>query len=116
MKKFCNDGKVAVIIHPAYVGGWYSKHYIKEMLFDPDIVQLILEKPSDFVEKILDILVERYQDRIVYNIRESWIIKSLINELEISWVEEGKPFQIKEYNGYETVVLIDDLDFDIHIA
>lgn len=113
MKKFYRNGRVAVIIHIDYGCGWYSDIGIKEILFDPDIVQLILEKSSDYVEKIYDILFERYMDKSENEYGEL-LYKGIIKELDIHWVDEGRYFIIKEYDGVERVVLIEYLD--IHTA
>ena len=41
MDKYIRDGKVAVLIYREYGSGWYSSHHVKEMLFDPTIVDMI---------------------------------------------------------------------------
>jgi hypothetical protein len=88
MNKVVRDGRVAVIYSPHYGAGWYSWHLIPELLFDPAVVAMIE--------------TDRYEDIEAY-CAEHWpnIYIGDPEDLTIAWVEEGREFQIEEYDGSE---------------
>jgi len=95
MKKFIRDGKVGVVVSPDYGAGWstWNFDYREELCMDSNIVQAVLngdlEKAKDYVE-------ETYPD--AYTGRYS--------NLVVEWVPEGMQFEIKEYDGHETLCII----------
>jgi len=88
MNKVLRDGRVAVIYSPHYGAGWYSWHGIPELLFDPAVVAMI---ETNRYEDIESYCAEHWPDRVVGD----------PEDLTIAWVEEGREFQIEEYDGAE---------------
>jgi len=88
MNKVNRDGKVAVIYSPHYGAGWYSWHLIPELLFDPAVVAMI---ETDRYGDIEAYCAEHWPDNVVGD----------PEDLTIAWVEEGREFQIEEYDGSE---------------
>jgi len=88
MNKVIRDGRVAVIYSPHYGAGWYSWHLISELLFDPAVVAMI---ETDRYEDIEAYCAEHWPDNVVGD----------PEDLTIAWVEEGREFQIEEYDGSE---------------
>jgi len=89
MNKVVRDGRVAVIYSPRYGSGWYSWHLIPELLFDPVLVAMI---EADRYEDIEEYCTMRWPDLLTVGDPE---------DLTIAWVEEGREFQIEEYDGSE---------------
>jgi hypothetical protein len=92
MKKLIQDGKVAVLISPGYGAGWYSWHYIEELVYDPCIVKWVERKELD---KILTYMELKYPDAYCGG----------VEDLEVHWVPVGDKFRIDEYDGAESLVL-----------
>ena len=89
-------GFVAVLYSPGYGAGWYSWHRKEELLFDPNIVQMVLEDRHDDIE---DYIFSKYP-----NEEDPYIGGA--EELVVEWVPLGENFRIDEYDGAETVVLL----------
>jgi hypothetical protein len=99
MKKQLIGGKIAIIYHPGYGSGWYTWHGIREALFDPEIVNAIREDRFEEGQKYLE---ETYNlDPKVYNIKE----------LDIYTVMPGSKFLVLEYDGSETIISSDHIQF-----
>jgi hypothetical protein len=96
MQKKIVDGKVAVLYSPGFGAGWYSWHSIDELLFDPKVVDMILEKTS--AETIELYCQEVYGTKSYYGGAE---------DLEVMWLPVGTQFIIDEYDGAETVTVKD---------
>ena len=96
-------GKVAVIYSPQHGAGWYSWHRIEELLFDPELVDMI-ERGAD-AEEVEDYCRKHHDDenKITY-----W---GGVDDLAIKWIPEGSIFRISEYDGAEDIVLQDDDDW-----
>ena len=88
------DGCVAVLYSPGYGAGWYSWHRKEELLYDPNIVQMVLENRHDDIE---DYVMSKYPDDDFYLGGKE--------ELVVEWVPVGEKFRIDEYDGAESVVL-----------
>ncbi len=101
--KVVRFGKVAVIYSPQHGAGWYSWHHIEELLFDPNLVDLIERSATE--DEIEAYCEEHYQ-----NEQKSTYWGS-VDELVIKWIPEGSIFRIDEYDGAESVVLQDDDDW-----
>ncbi len=99
MNKVIRDRKVAVLYSPGYGAGWYTWHNIKELLFDPVVVQ--------FVENNEHAKIEDYC-KTTHNEYEYY---GGACDLEIEWVPEGTIFEISEYDGNESVRIINNNDF-----
>ena len=88
-------GFVAVLYSPGYGAGWYSWHRKEELLYDPNIVQMVLEDRKDDIE---DYCLGLYPNDV-----EPYMGGT--DHLTIEWVPLGEKFRIDEYDGAESVVL-----------
>jgi hypothetical protein len=93
MNKLIRDGKVAVLISPGFGAGWYSWHCKEELLFDPVVVEMLLESQHDEIESYVE---KTYGDDFYLG---------GVDGLTVVWVSEGAEFRIKEYDGAESLVL-----------
>ena len=100
MNKKIKDGMVAVLVSPRYGAGWYSWHGVEELIYDPKLVDMVLEKAS--VENILLYCEEVYGENHYYGGAE---------ELEVVWLSVGTPFRIDEYGGAETIEIRDEINW-----
>ena len=91
MEKLIRDGKVAVIISPGWGSGWYSWHGIPELLYDPKVVEMVLNEED--LENILKYCHEKYGDDNYFS----------PDELEVVWIQEGTKFMVHEYDGSESI-------------
>lgn len=99
MDKYVQDGKVAVIYQTEYGFGWYNAHGIQELLFDPFIVTLLLERPKDLAFRIESYLEDKYGSDNYWGDVET---------LGVGFIPQGEEFQISEYDGLETVFFKSD--------
>lgn len=99
MRKQLIGGKISIIYHPGYGAGWYTWHGIREALFDPTIIEHIRNETFEEGQKYLE---ETYNlDSSVYNIKE----------LDIFYVMPGSKFLVMEYDGSETIISSDQIQF-----
>jgi hypothetical protein len=90
VRKVIRDGKVAVLVSPGFGAGWWTWNREKpEMLFSPEIIELIERDASytEIVEKGRQLFGDAYLGGA--------------NDLIIEWVPEGARFDIAEYDGSE---------------
>lgn len=100
MKKVIRDGMIAVLYSSGYGWGWYSWNQDRpECLFDPDIVELV-EKKAGF-RKIEEVASAKWETD------EKRFCSSGAGTLKIKWLPIGTQFRIDEYDGFESVILID---------
>ena len=97
MEKVVRDGKVAVIVSPGYGAGWESWSTTQGVCFDPIIVKWIEEG------KVGDAPLDQYGDSAPYD--------GGLRDAEIHWINEGTAFRITEYDGYESIEQIGDIDY-----
>ena len=112
MKKYIKDGMVAVLYSPGYGAGWYSwNRDTPELLFDPDIVQFVLDRPDVFCkhqtersqteEEFMSVFQSRYPD--VY--LGGW------RDLRVECIPIGMQFKIIEFDGFESIRYNDDVEW-----
>jgi hypothetical protein len=98
MEKVIRDGKVAVLVSHGWGAGFYSWGAPLQAIFDPTLIDLIekkhIQEAIDYVEKI-------YPD----------VFTGGIEDLGIEWVPEGAKFIINEYDGSESIQLMDNTDW-----
>ena len=95
MEKKIKDGLVAVLYSPDFGAGWYTWHNIAELLFDPKVVEMVMDKTSAET-------IELYC-RTVYGDH----YYGGAGDLTVAWVSPGTEFVIEDYDGAETVTLKD---------
>ena len=108
MDKVIRNGEVAVLYSPGFGAGWYTwntEH--PAMLYDPTVVKWVEEdRPSGEARVRLEAtLEEKYPSCYLGGLRD----------LDIRWMPVGTQFYIHEYDGSETVVLV-DTELDIQVA
>ena len=99
MKKVVRHGKVAVLYSPGYGAGWSTWGGSPEMVFDPEIVELVEQNRHDEIQA----LIEARGDKDFYC--------GGAKDLRIMWLTEGTAFRITEYDGNESVEVIGDIDY-----
>jgi len=100
MQKKIKDGMVAVLYSPGFGAGWYSWHGNEELLYDPKLVDMVLEKTS---AKTIELYCEEvYGKNHYYGGAEN---------LEVMWVSVGTPFRVEEYGGAETIAIRDEINW-----
>lgn len=99
VKKLIRNGKVGVLISTGYGAGWTTWAYRndEDMLFSPEIIELV-EKGATSKE-IEEKAKELWGDNNYYG---------GVDGLEIEWLDEGTTFDVVEYDGYESIIIIDD--------
>lgn len=103
MKKQLRGGKICVIYQPSYGAGWYSWHGVKELLFDPTLVEMI-ERQAHIEE------MQEYLQTAYGNIGEDWTGYDL-QDLEVAYVSPEERFYIKEYDGSERVIVESEFEW-----
>lgn len=94
MEKKTNDlGQVAVLVSPGHGAGWFSWHGVEELLYDPHVVDMVLDEES--YATIIDYCNEAYSKNQYYG---------GASDLQVVWLDPGTQFRIDEYDGYETLV------------
>jgi len=93
VEKLEKDGKVAVLISPDFGAGWSTwaddEHKLF-MLFDSNLVNLVLDKKYDEAVKLV-----KERNKNIYT--------GGIREIEVVWVDKGTQFRVTEYDGYESI-------------
>lgn len=99
IEKFIKDGKVAVVYSPGFGAGWYtwnsSAENSEHLLFDKIIVENVLKD---------DI-------QAAYNRAEEICPDGYFGgqSLAVEWLPVGTKFRINEYDGCESVEIMDNI-------
>lgn len=98
--KVIRNGKVAVLYSPGFGAkwsAWVEKHQ-EIMLFHPRLVEAVEkgENSESQMEKILQDLLGKHD-----------IYTGGAEQLKIKWINQGTRFFIDEYDGHESVIIID---------
>lgn len=95
-EKLIRGDKVAVIISPNFGSGWatWNVEHTEALMFDKDIAILVLDGKEEEAKALAE---TKYEG--VYTGSQN---------LTVVWVEIGKPFEIEEYDGSESVHIIGD--------
>ena len=99
MQKKTVDGLVAVLYSPDFGAGWYTWHNIAELLFDPKVVEMVMDKTSAET-------IELYC-RTVYGDH----YYGGAGDLTVAWVPPGTEFVIDDYDGAETITFKDKVEW-----
>ena len=97
--KLVRDGKVAVLYSPGYGAGWFTWNTkYPEILFDPAMVELVEQEKWD---ELRAYVVLKYPD----------IYAGGLEDLHIDWIPVGTQFQVKEYDGNESIERRDSVNW-----
>ena len=100
MNKLIKDNRVAVVISPGYGAGWstWNEKCAEFLLFDADIAQALLDGNKT---KAMRAAKAVHPD----------IYCGGVDTLEVVWVAQGVKFTVGEYDGHESILTVDDLEF-----
>lgn len=111
------NGNIAVLISGGFGAGWstWNSEHEEEMLFDKDIVQLLLDAPlkhdddSAYIDKELN-------DKIEALAKEKWptAYAGGADQLGVRWLSPGTAFRVHEYDGSESLEIKEKMDW--HVA
>ena len=98
--KYINEeGLVGVIISPGFGAGFHSWNDIPGLCFDKDIIQMILEGKS--IQELADFAEAKYE-------HTGYVSTHGLSDARIIWLKPGTQFFIDEYDGSESITLIED--------
>jgi hypothetical protein len=98
MNRLIRDGQVAVLYSPGYGAGWSTwcqedDRMRLNMLFDPQIADLVDQNAPDWLEQAKAITQIKYPEAYTGGLAD----------LEIRWLPVGTQFRVLEYDGFEQV-------------
>ena len=97
MEKVIIDGNVKVLYSPGYGAGFYTWGAPVEAIFDPKLIKLVeennLEEAISYVEKTYDAYIGG------------------VGQLRVELIPEGSKFIIDEYDGSESIQLLDSINY-----
>jgi hypothetical protein len=105
MNKFVRDGQVAVLYSPGFGAGWSSwanGNYVPDVIFDPCIVDLVLDpryEKEDKIERIKVHCALKYPDLYLGG----------LDDITVEWLPQGVAFRINEYDGSESIEVKDSV-------
>ena len=100
MEKVIRDGQVAVLYSPGFGAGWYtwnSEH--PQCVFDPELVAAVEEGDR---QKAAYLAGKKFGARFY---------SGGARDLEIAWIAQGQAFEIREYDGNESIHFIGQGDW-----
>lgn len=109
VEKLIVDGNVAVVYSPGFGAAW-STWYSDDIAFDKEIAEIVM-KMEHLITDDDQAEFNRLQDKIYRIAREKYDLSYLGQELTIAWIPQGKKFMIKEYDGHESVHLMEKMRF-----
>ena len=98
-EKHIVDGKVAVLYSPGFGAGWSTWAYgdtEQAMAMDRDLVLAFLDGGVDALVKIT---AQKYPDNYTGG----------AEDVVVAWLPEGTRFEIREYDGSETLHTLDNV-------
>ena len=98
MNKVIRDGKVGVLVSPGFGAGFSTWGYPTEAIFDPTLIELVEN--------------EKWQEAIDY-CEKTWTdgYSGGVQDLRVAWIDEGTKFIIEEYDGAESFLFKEDIDW-----
>lgn len=100
MNKIERDGNIAVLVSCDYGAGWstWNNEHRETLCMDADIVQAVLDG-----DKVKAVEIAKQKCGNFY--------EGGIRSLTVEWVKKGAAFEIEEYDGSETLHVIDDRNY-----
>ena len=98
MEKLIKDGMVAVLYSPGFGAGWHTWGAPVEAIFDPALATAVLMGDT---AAALHIAKEKWPNQYTGG----------VDDLVVGWVPVGTAFRINEYDGSESLVLMDKEDY-----
>ena len=107
MEKVIRDGKVAVLYSPGYGAGWSRQCWDEKdreiLVFHPLLVEMVESGRESLITD--EWMKEHFGEELGY------IYCGGAEQLEIEWLPVGTRFVIDEYDGFETIHVLDDIKF-----
>lgn len=106
IEKYVKDGKVAVLVSAGYGAGWSTWNWTRlGMLFDPVIVELVLERTQLEKQEAEEAAIDAINNKIYDYAKAKYPDADLsaVYGLDVEWVEQGVEFRIHEYDGSESI-------------
>ena len=100
-EKHIVGGKVAVLYSPGFGAGWSTWAYDdteQAMAMDRDLVLAFLDGGVDALVKVT---AQKYPDNYTGG----------AEDVEVAWLPEGTRFEIREYDGSETLHTLDNVSW-----
>ena len=115
MEYYEKNGQIAVLVSHGFGAGW-STWNTKELAYDKRVVEFWLSRKDDqkFMKAISsfgDNNIKKETVELFATMGYSHVYFGGFRDIEIEWVNKGKPFVIQEYDGSETIVTIDNAGF-----
>ena len=102
MEKVIRNGEVAVLISQGFGAGWYSWNTkYPQLLFHPKLIEMVENNKQNDTED------EEIKEWLGLSDND-YIFTGGISDLKIEWVKQGTAFRIDEYDGAESLVLLDN--------
>ena len=98
MNKLIKDGKVGVLISPAFGAGFSTWGYPTEAIFDPTLIELV---ENEKIQEAVDYCESTWSDGY----------SGGVQDLRVAWIPEGTKFQIVEYDGSESIEFLEDVNW-----
>jgi hypothetical protein len=101
MEKLIKDGKVAVLVSYGHGAGWstWNNKSNTDMVFDKDIAQMLIDnEPYSELRELAD---KKYPNACTLG----------LGDLVVEWVDIGERFEIEEYDGSESLILLKNKSF-----
>ena len=98
MEKVIKDGKVGVLISPGYGAGFSTWGAPIEAIFNPTLIELVEQQK---VQEAIDFVEKTWED----------VYSGGVADLRVAWIEEGTRFIIEEYDGAESFLFEEDINW-----
>lgn len=100
MEKLIRDGKVAVMFSPDYGAGWssWNREYAEVLAMDKEIAEALEADDKALVKELAE---RKCPDAYLGG----------LDALRIEWLLVGTKFEIDEYDGYESIRQLGQIDF-----
>lgn len=97
--KLSQDGKVAVLYSPDFGAGWstWNTEY-PQLVFDPAIVRYVERGEK---EKLAEYMTLKYPGAYIGG----------MDDLTVAWIPEGTAFRINEYDGSESIEIMEEVNW-----
>jgi len=98
--KLYKDGMTAILVSSGYGAGWstWMPSY-PECVFDPVLAQMVIDDVD--YQQMLEYCEMRYPDAYYGG----------LEDIEIQWLKPGTLFRINEYDGSESVEVLDEVNW-----
>lgn len=101
-KKIKGVSHTAVLISHGYGAGWstWNERFSSFLLFDKGIVELVLRGKKDEVEEY-----------VKKKVGDEHVFLGGLDDLDVEWVREGTRFIVDEYDGSESIIMVEHMNF-----